>query len=139
MALRADREVELVASRDLQELRDRRRIEIEIGVDERDPLAVGGEGADLDGIPLAEIAVVMDDTGPPLPRGQQPLARVVERAVRDDDQLDVRRGEARQHEPPDLLDVADDLVAAVVDGDDDRQQRPRLHPGDPRGGVRRPR
>jgi hypothetical protein len=137
MALRADREVQLVALRDLEELRNRRGIEIEVGVDERDPLAVRGERADLDGVALSEIAVVVDDTGPLLARREQPLGRVVERAVRDDDQLEVRGGEACHHKPPDLLDVADDLVAPVVDGDDDRQQRPRLHPGDPRRGVRR--
>jgi hypothetical protein len=53
---------------------------------------VSGEGPDLDGVPLAEIAVVVDDARPRPARGEQALGGVVERAVRDDDQLDVSAG-----------------------------------------------
>src|SRR5215475_13416458 len=113
MALRADRKVELVAARDLEEVRDRGRIEVEVGVDECDPLAVCCERADLDGVPLAEVAVVMDHAGPGLAGRKQSLGGVVDRAVRDDNQLDLRRGDAGSDESPDLLDVADDLVASV--------------------------
>ena len=68
----------------------------------------------------------MDDADAEVaPALQQALAATVDRAVGDDDQLDVLARKLRRDRAADLLDVLDDLVAAVVDGHDDRQQRPR--------------
>ena len=85
---------------------------------------MGGERAELHRVALAEVAVVVDDANRPAAPLEQPLGRPVDRAVRDDDDLELAR------QPPcdrlaDVLDVPDDLVAAVVDGNDDRQQRLR--------------
>ena len=52
MSLRADDEVEILASRELEVERHRRGIEIEVCVDQRDPLAMRRERARLDRVAL---------------------------------------------------------------------------------------
>ena len=82
------------------------------------------EGARLDRIPLAEVAVVVDDPDIRLLTGrEESLGRAVDRSVGDDDQLDVLTGQAARHSAVDEGDVVDHLVTAVVDRDDDGQER----------------
>ena len=84
-----------------------------------------GKRARLHRVPLAEIPVVVDDAEPLLCASlEQALGRAVDRTVRDDDHLDLLVMQALAHDCGNRLDVADDLVSSVVDGDDDRQQRP---------------
>ena len=111
-------------------------------VDERDPVAVRGQSPGLDRVALAEVAVVVDDPYVPVASTlQQTLGGAVDRAVRDDDQLDLLAGEPSGNSAPDHVDVLDDVVAAVVDRHDDRQRgagtiSPRSGNGD-RGTRRR--
>ncbi len=64
----------------------------------------------------------MDDPHPDVVAGREEhLRRSVDGAVRDDDDLDVAVGQALRYRGPHDRDVVDDLVAAVVDGDDDSQ------------------
>ena len=62
--LRPDHEVELLVLREPQESRDRRRVEIEVGVDVRDEPPTRRERACLYRISLAEVPVVVDDLRP---------------------------------------------------------------------------
>ena len=61
MPLRADREVEPFALGGLHVTGQRRRVEVEVGVDVADPAAAGLAGAGLDRVALAEIPVVVED------------------------------------------------------------------------------
>jgi hypothetical protein len=127
--LRADREVEPLTARDVEVPGDRRRVEVEVGVDERDPLPVRGERAGLDGVALAEVPVVVEDADALAPALEEPLGRPVDRTVGDDDHLDLPAGDPVGDRAPDRLDVADDLLAAVVDGYHYRQEGAhRSHP-----------
>ena len=98
MALRTDREVELFATRHFEELRNRGGIEVQIVVDERDPVAVGGQSTGLDRVALAEVAVVVDDPYVPVASTlQQTLGGAVDRAVRARRSAPpLRRGALRQ-------------------------------------------
>ncbi len=90
MPLRADREVELLATRGLEVLGNRVRVEVEIGVDDRDPVSRGVERAHLDRVALSEVPVVVDDVHVDVALClDQALGRAVDRAVRDDDELEV--------------------------------------------------
>ncbi len=123
VSLRSNREVELLGSGDVEESRDRGRVEVEVCVDERHPLTVRGERARLDGIALAEVPVVVDDADATLCTAlEQPLGGAVDRAVRDDDHFQFLAGKAGGDARADLIDVPDDLVAAVVNRNDDRQE-----------------
>ena len=138
VSLRPDREIELFASSELDVVRNRTGIEIQVGVHQRDPLPVRCERAGLDCVALAEVAVVVDDPHAGATGGEKPLRRVVDRSVGNDDGLDLVIPQALGDAPPNDLHVADDLVAPVVDRDDHRQQRSRPHCGDlRRRGVRR--
>ena len=124
MAFRADGEVEAVAARGLEEQRDRRRIEIEVGVDQRHPFAVRCESAGLHGVALPEIAVVMNDAEAGVgTSGEQLFGGLVDRAVRDDDHFDFLARQAGGERPGDHADVVDDLVSSVVDRQDRREHR----------------
>ena len=124
MTLRADREVEVLASRDLEVERHRRRVEIEVGVDQRDPVAVRRERARLDRVALAEVPVVVDDAETDVAASaMQLLCRLVDRAVGDDDHLDVLAGQPVGERTADHVDVLDDLLSSVVDRQDRRQHR----------------
>jgi hypothetical protein len=131
--LRSDHTVELLRARKGEVLGDRRRVEVEIGVDESDPVSARRKRAGLHRIALAEVAVVVDDPDAEVATAlQQPLAAAVDRAIRDDDHLDVLGRQLPRRRPADCLDVVDDLRAAVVHGHDDAQHRPRA-PGRIRG------
>src|SRR5262249_45448492 len=139
MALRADDEVEIPVAPALEVAGHARRVEIEIGVDERDPAPVCGEAAELDRIPLAEIPVVVDDThGDVTSGGQQPFGRAVDRPVRDHDQLELVRRESAGSRAADDADVLDDCGPTVVHRNDDAQNRARgrLRAGSTRGRSR---
>src|SRR6059058_4666093 len=94
MPLRTDREVEPLPTGDVEVLRNRRGVEVEVGVDESDPLTVRGEGAGFHRISLAKVPVVVDDANACAgTRSEQALAGVVDRPVGHDDHLDVLTGE----------------------------------------------
>jgi hypothetical protein len=122
--LRAQRDVEALALRDLEEGGDGARVEVEVGVDERDPVPARGERADLHGVPLAEVAVVVDHAHVDVAaRLQQPLGRPVDGAVGHDHDLHVLRGQRPRRRAPDHRHVLDDLRPAVEHRDDDGQDR----------------
>jgi hypothetical protein len=82
MTLRPDREVEALAPRGLDVRRDRCRINVEVGIDERDPLAVRRKRTRLHRVSLTEVAVVVDDADARVrASGEEPLCRAVDRAV----------------------------------------------------------
>src|SRR3984893_9595948 len=83
MALRADCEVEGLTLGRLDEAGDGSGVQVEVRVDERDPVAGGSESPRLPGVALAEIAVVMDHADARLAAGnEQTLGGIVDRAVR---------------------------------------------------------
>jgi hypothetical protein len=124
MTLRADREIQALPPCSLDVRRDIRRIDVEVGVDQRDPFAMRRERAGPDRVALAEVAVVVDDADARLgPGGEQPLGSVVDRTVRHDDQLELCARQPLNSSRANHVDVLDDVVAAVVDGHDNRQKR----------------
>ena len=123
--LRADREVEPLAARGLEVVGDRVRVEVEVGVDDRDPVSGGVERAHLHRVALAEVAVVVDDVHVDVALGlDEALGRAVDRAVGHDDELDVLRREAARGGASDERQVLDDRLPAVEDGHDDAQDGP---------------
>ena len=125
MALGPDRKVQSFSACRLDILRNGRGIEIEVGVHEGDPFPARRKRACLDRVPLAEIPVVVDDTDVSTPRFQQAFGRTVDRAVRNDDDLDVFAAETFRDYSPDHADVVDDLLTTVVDRHNDRHERSR--------------
>ena len=61
VALRADHEIERLPLGQPQIVGNRGWVEVEVGVDERDPPPERGERAELDRVALAEVPVVVDD------------------------------------------------------------------------------
>src|SRR5262249_35311993 len=61
MTLGADGEVEALAASSREERRNRRRVEIEVGIDECDPFTTRDERTCLHGVALAQVAIVVDD------------------------------------------------------------------------------
>ena len=94
------------------------------------------ERACLHGIPIAEIAVVVDHAKTRDALAEKPLGGPVHRAVRHDDELELLVAEAGGDGPADHADVVDDLLAAVVDGDDDAEERSRGRLGHREDGAR---
>ena len=88
MPLRADDEVQGSGLGEAQEAWDRSRVQVQVRVHETDPLPAGLEAAELQGISLAEVAVVMEDTHAFVAELEQLLLRPIDGAVRDDDQLE---------------------------------------------------
>src|SRR5262249_25946046 len=115
--------VEVLTLCDGEEARNRRRIEVEVGVDERNPFAVRGEGARLYRITLSEVPVIVDDADTVGARLEQPFRSAVDRAVGNYDELDLFRRQSRYDRCANRLDVRDDVVSAVVDGNHDRKRR----------------
>ena len=121
VAFRADGGVEALLAHCLVVPRQLGRVEIEVGVDEADVRGASGEQSELHGVPLAEVALVVEDTHLGVARGDRPLDRLVHRPVGDDDQLVPET--CRSEVPPDDLDVLGDEGRAVEDGRDDREFR----------------
>jgi hypothetical protein len=64
MAFGADHEVEGLGTSLLEEDRNCGWVQVEVGVDVRDPRTRGRERARLDRVALTKVAVVMDDPSP---------------------------------------------------------------------------
>ena len=107
-------------SREPQVSGQRGRVEIEVGVDERDERAARGEHAGPHGVALAEIPVVVDDARELRVAFDDALLAAIARAVRDDDQLDLL-AERFLDATPDRAYVVADRVGEVERRDDDAE------------------
>jgi hypothetical protein len=94
-------------------------VKVEVGVNECDPAPTPLERADLHR-PLAEVPVVVDRAHVLRPSLEHALLRLVDRAIRDDDQLE-RVAQALLQALPDHLDVVRDRLGLVEDRNDNRE------------------
>ena len=124
MPLRADREVEPSLAGEVQVRRNRGGVEVEVSVDEGDPLAAGRERAEFHRVALAEVAVVVDEADAASARASRSRSAVS--SIEPSETTITSISSAREplgDRAVDHADVVDDLVPAVEDGHDDGKKQ----------------